>query len=205
MSIKFRQDDHVSIIFEFDPDSNYRIYKKIPIINLSNVSIILGPVTNRIKCTKSYYDIKILNEYNNVYDTCLKHFESCIMRAKNRNILVQFDINFKKLKKYFNISHASEIHANSMTDNELLDDLDFMNDEIIKFKIKMNILEQQNEHSKLNFYKDLLNDKQYIMFQIPSANEYMEYLDKISTLLDNKSSNEKRIMNEVMNLSYNVW
>src|SRR5579872_6777993 len=189
MSVKFRQNDKVDLHFNFSSN----VTPSLP----DSVSIKIGPIIDRTNCMKKYYELFFVDMSNimTIYDTCEKKFN----KFKNANC---FKISYKMLKSNFKISHATELEflRESMTNQDLLDDLDFMKDEIVKCQINMNLLKQKNDHKNYEFYDQLINYKQHIMFQVPTLQEYSAYLDKISKLIvDNKPEIEKQKMTNVMN------
>jgi hypothetical protein len=195
MSIKFRQNDKVDLQFSFISNESSSV--------LGNVSIKIGPIIDRVNCMKKYYELFFvdLTDITTIHDICDKKFN----KFKNTN---GFKISYKMLKDNFKISHATELEflRVPMTNQDLMDDLDFMKDEIIKCQINMNLLKQKNDQKKYDFYNQLINHKQHIMFQVPTLQEYSIYLDKISKLIvDNKPEIEKQNMTNVMAISNTMW
>ena len=203
MSVKFRNDSHITICFECRPNYCINNIDK-PLQN----DVIIGPIINRNNCTKIFYNIEIM-EKNKLYDICMKYFNYCMYRSKNRNIIIQFDINYKLLKKYCKIVHVCERESIEMTENDFLNDLDYMNDEIMKCKMNMDLMKFKKEFDKYNFYQELINNKQHTMFQLLSINNYNAYLDKISLVVNNYNSisieQEKEIMNDIIDISHTIW
>ena len=105
-TMKFRSDDTVTINFSNDDQINIKI----------------GPVVNRVDCCFSFYKIVLSDD-----DTkrCEKMYND------------DATFNYKDFKKKFKINHVAMIESESlpMTNQDMLNDLDFIKDEITNCKI----------------------------------------------------------------------
>ena len=115
MSIKFRSNENVTITIEKE-----------------NYKIVIGPVINRMKICKSYYQL-IPKQPISIYDfiaICKTHMCKC-NGDQDIDTVIIFKSNYKTAKNIFNIDYVSEIldKAVYLSEHELLDDLDFMNNE----------------------------------------------------------------------------
>jgi hypothetical protein len=225
-SIKFHNADKITIIYshvniqensipcvDYDPDETYG--NIIP-------KIIIGPVIDRVKCVKSSYEleIKLLPEKNSakenvsMYHICLNNFNNH-MEIKDESMLasktnIYFTTDYKHFKKHFKIISASKIDPDiPMTETDMLDDLTFMNDEIVTCQINMNMFKQKGDMVRYAFYNNMLNTQQHKMFHIPTSEQYDEYLNKISLLVSTNVEfdkiQNKKIMDEVSWISETIW
>jgi hypothetical protein len=202
--IKFRQADNVHIIFGLDNGDHMNN------VSISSAQIfphiIIGPLIDRMRCVKSFYEI-IVEDHPDIQKISREYFS--VMSQTGDEI--RFATKYTDFKKHFKIVYAHELNELStpLTDDDLIEDLDFMKREIVTCQINMNILKQKGDMDKFSFYENLINNQQHIMFQVHTAEQYAEYLDKIAKLLDNNADDvinkEKQIMNDVMNLSKEVW
>ena len=196
-SIKFRQNDNVLIVLTINIDIDIKH-------DLSH--IIIGPLIDRVNYNKCFYAIKI-EDYPDYHKILKDYFTQSYIS----NHEVHFTTKYKVFKKYFKITYARELPELllQLSDQDLVDDLDFMKSEIINCQINMNVHKQNGNMMKYAFYDDIINKHQHIMFQIPTNNQYMLYLDKISLILDQNIdimlNKEKQIMNDVMDISNNIW
>ena len=194
--IKFRQTDNVTIVFAANDNKQ----------NISHITI--GPLIDRVRCFKAFY--AITTEDNPSIQELLKEQFNVSLKLETDTC---FTINYKEFKKYFKITYARELTnlGSLMSDDELISDLDFMKNEIVTCQINMNILKQKGDMIKYAFYDNMINNQQHLMFQIPTTVQYAAYLDKIANLLDKNDVNvtqkekEKKIMNDVMDVSNNIW
>lgn len=101
------------------------------------------------------------------------------------HVAVTYIINynvFTSLHKIFKVSELVE-RFRILTDECLLNDLEFMQEEIVTIKINMNLMKQKGELSRFAFYENLINNKLHTMFQFSSKDEYDTYIAKITTLI----------------------
>jgi len=155
----------------------------------------IGPIINRVKCCFEFYSV-VLTETTNNYDYILKTLntinstndsnKSNDSNISNDSNTTEISTCYKKFKELFQIDHVTLLESESitLTNQDLLNDLDFIKDEIIKCKIHMNTLKQKNELNLYNFYNDLVNNRQHEMFQFLSKNDYDNYLDKIAKIIE---------------------
>ena len=195
MSIKFRTTDPVSISFidqENQPD-----YSDDNKLIISDVRFVLGPIINRVKCGWSTYDI-ILHP-NVQLDQKLAPFDKLPVDNK---------ISFETFKKHFTGFHAVEIQDKftPLTEDDLLNDLDFIHDEVAKIQILMNTMKQKGEIERYNFYNDLIGTKMYKMFQFPTKDEFDTYINKIRYITEqDKETIYNQRVNDIKNISTLVW
>ncbi len=115
---------------------------------------------------------------------------------------------YKKFRNLFEIDHATKMNENTipMTNQNLLDDLDFMNNEIIKCKIAMNNFYQNSDMTKYNAYRQMIYTDTHKMFELESPEEYNNYLDHISKLIpDYNIDDTKKEFDNMRDVSENLW
>lgn len=205
-SIKFRQADDVTIVFVIDSD-NADTQNIVPLASTQkSPHMTIGPLIDRVRCVKSFYAVTIDGDPD-IWKISNDHL-TISYRSGDK---ICFTTKYKEFKRYFKIVCAHELSNLSipLTDKDLLDDLDFMKSEIVTCQINMNVLKQKGDMDKFTFYDNMINNQQHVMFQVPTAEQYALYLDKIGKLLDNNDENitnkEKQIMNDVMSVSKEVW
>ena len=186
--MKFRHNDTIHIILS---DDTHMIY--------------IGPIINRLTLSWNFYKIGldiIINK--NTFD--ILHEKEEVNRQDDCK---EYIIKYKDFTKNIKISYVELINdmTYKMTNNDLLDDLDFMKSEIVKCRISMNKFKLLNEIDKYNTYDKMINHEQYKMFQLPSSEDFDKYLDTISSLLDKETieENEKENMNYISLLSNQIW
>lgn len=174
--MKFRSDDTVTIKFSND----------------RQINIVIGPVVNRMNCCFCFYKIVLSDD-----DTkrCVKMYND------------DATFSYKDFKKKFKIDHVAMMEADSlpMTNQDMLNDLDFIKNEITNCKIKMNSLKQEGDMMMYNFYNNLIRNKQYEMFQFQSKETYHQYLDKISEIIDSLDLKSNENMDNINVLSNHLW
>lgn len=200
-SIKFRQTSDVTIVLTSNDactDQTNITYK------LSHITI--GPLVDRVKYVKCFYAISV-DENPDFQKISKEHFTE----SYNSEHEIRFTTKYKEFKKYFKIVCARELNdlSTPLSDQDLINDLDFMKSEIVTCQINMNLLKQKGDMTKYAFYDNMINKQQHLMFQVPTPEQYASYLDKIAKLLDKNvddvTNKEKQIMNDVMEVSKNVW
>jgi hypothetical protein len=154
--------------------------------------ILIGPIINRTLCIKSYYLIEVSNS-----DGLLDRYTDNMT-------------TYREFKKHYKITSAHKLDLDEpLTNEELLDDLDFIKNEIVNCRITLNLHLQKGDMKKFTFYNNLLNSQQHSIFHLPSADHYMEYLNKIAKLIDKDPmdviDNNKKLMDQVINMSEVVW
>ena len=215
--MKFRANDQIIITF----------------IN-NNYQIIVGPVINRSKLYGEYYQLIIDSNYESLFsrDICEKNFilfhdlsqsqsqgqdqvqdgvkSECgdMVQSLDYNPMIRFKTIYKTFRNLFEIDHVKMMtdKITPMSDQDLLDDLDFMNNEIIKCKIAMNIFYQKSDMIKYNAYRQLIYTDTHKMFQLQSPDEYNNYLDHISLLIKGSSIDDtKKEFNHMRDVSESIW
>ena len=121
------------------------------------------------------------------------------------NLLI---ISYELFKNTFKTFQATELQDKfiSLSENDLLDDLDFMHDETTKIQILMNVMKQKGETERYDFYNDLISVNIHKMFQFPSKEDYDRYIDKIRQITekDKEEIYNKRV-NEIKEIEKLVW
>lgn len=197
VSIKFRKNDTIRILFE-DVNGNST--------NTEYPRIVLGPVIDRVKCVKCWY-LLTLTDYTDIRIVSEKQFKVHL----NSDQCTEFTALYKDFKKVCKIESAHRLVDGDieMTDEELMDDLDFMKNEIITCQINMNMMKQRGEMEKYQFYDDMINIHQHDMFQIPTPELFVQYMDKIAKILEKEHdiaiAKEKEAIDNVRIMSQNIW
>jgi phosphate-selective porin len=197
--MKFRQSDEVTIILKNDNTMEY-------------IEIIIGPIIDRVNLMKINYQITVEND-TEIKNISKNNFETVYKIETDTKIVseIKYKTKYREFKNHFKIIYVNEKDKVLMSNQDMIDDLDFIKNELITCQINMNLLKQKGETEKLHFYENLINYEQHRMFQIPSADMYNEYLDKIAKILDKEIGDdstknmEKKIMNNILSLSNDVW
>lgn len=176
MSIKFRPSDKVTI----------KLIDLNPIIEI-------GPVFNRDLCGWSLYSVDT-NSIKNEISLFLENQTLDSDKFKDFSdahhpILIKSD--YRTFKNYFKLFKVRELHDRfyPATEQDLLDDLEFMHDEIANIKSRL-ILINTDEHEKLSFYNNLLNNP-HLIFSFKSLDNYNAYVLKL-TEIASRVNNENR-------------
>lgn len=237
-TIKFRQSADVLIVIYFQKTypTNLTSSDSLSLDSLSSDSllsdtlhafksnIIIGPIIDRIYCVNNMYTIT-LESYTDLLDICKRNFTEICQSAVDDK--VHYKTKYKEFRKYFKIVCVEKINdaTISLTDVDMINDLDFMQSEIITCMMHMDLLKQRcnisrnvneslentSDMKRYNFYDNMINKQQHLMFQISTAEQYVEYLNKIAKILDKNTDDvdvtlkEKQIMNNVMNISNTMW
>lgn len=184
------------------------------ITNDDNIKITIGPVIDRLNLCSSYYNVIIMfddnnSNDNNSYDnnesnesTNLnnsREFKSKFINICNlyfahiMNTKYIYKTNYNTFKKYFKISHLEKINnmCKTLSEQELLDDLDFIKSQFKKYRI---IMEKNKDINieKYNMINHMLSHEQYKMFQLSSNDQFEKYLDEITKIIEK----QKLIKNE---------
>lgn len=191
MSIKFRLTDPVRVTPTYHNDT------------ISNIIFEIGPVINRARYGWSTYALILPN------DTSLSHklsvLDKYIIIDNKPNVVI---VDYELFRKYFTNFQAAEIHDKftSLSEDDLLDDLDFMHDEVAKIQIQMNIMKQKGEIERYNFYNDLISINMHKMFCFPTKDEFDIYVDKIRQITDrDKDDTYNQRVNEMKEIEKLVW
>lgn len=197
MSIKFRPTDKIKLIVMYQNQAvDYTV---------SDVQFEIGPIINRSRGGWSTYNliphpdttldqkISLLNKYG---------FNDIM------NMIDIFDIKYKLFKNHFTSFQAIEIQDKftPLTEDDLLNDLDFMHDEVAKIQIEMNIMKQKGEIERYNFYNDLISINMYKMFQFPNKEEFNTYVDNIRSITErDKTDTYNQRINDIKEIEKLVW
>lgn len=185
MSIKFRPSDKVTI----------KLIDLNPIIEI-------GPVFNRDLCGWSLYSVdtnSIKNEISLFLEnqTLDSNFNQTLDSDKFKDfsdahhpILIKSD--YRTFKNYFKLFKVRELHDRfyPATEQDLLDDLEFMHDEIANIKSRLNLI---NSDENRSFYNNLLNNP-HLIFSFKSLDNYNAYVLKL-TEIASRVNNENREYN----------
>jgi hypothetical protein len=202
MSIKFRPNENVVLEFTYDDsDADDNTTHSI-----SSVKALIGPVINRPKHGWSIYSVK-MSDQQTIDEIRSKCYE--LIPSLKEMKLDRYMMDYSTFKKNFKIEHVSEVseHFQALTDQDLLNDLDFIKGEIDRIRINMNKLEQTGAIKRLEFFTDLVTKKQHTMFQFNSHEEYESYIDKIAKLID-KDEIDKALAESIKNvdaISKTIW
>jgi hypothetical protein len=197
MSIKFRPTDSVklTVIYHNQSDISNNLV-------ITDISFEIGPIINRPKYGWSTYNL-ILSP-----DISLDQKKSLIDERLFNNMIDILVIRYELFKKHFIRFQAIEIQDKftPLSEEDLLNDVDFMRDEVAKIQIQMNVMKQKGEIERYQFYNDLISINMYKMFQFPNKNEFEEYIDKIRLITerDSKDMYNQRV-NEIKEIEKLVW
>lgn len=189
-SVKFRSTDLVTLIITYQNN----------IVN--DITFEIGPIINRIKNGWSTYSLILPNDTS--IDQKLSLLDSSIMIHKPNLLIISYEL-FKNTFKTFQATELQDKFI-SLSENDLLDDLDFMHDETTKIQILMNVMKQKGETERYDFYNDLISVNIHKMFQFPSKEDYDRYIDKIRQITekDKEEIYNKRV-NEIKEIEKLVW
>lgn len=194
MSIKFRLSSIVTIT-------------TIP--SKQEYMITIGPVINRQKYGWSTFCCSLSPDINfdDVFNFCEKYNKIYTNDESDRSDKITFVIEYVTFKKYFTHFEVSEIYDRftPLSDNDLLDDLDFIREEIINIHIQMNIMKQKGEIERYNFYDDLVSNKRYKMFQFVSQEQYDAYINRIRHIIAQEKDTYEQRINDIHNVSSKIW
>lgn len=183
MSVKFRPTDSVIPIITFDNTSN-----------IIDVQFEIGPIINRSKRGWSIYELLPLT--NNT------------LEQKIALIPTDHTLNYGMFKNHFEKLEAREISNRFilLSESDLLDDIDFMHDEIAKIRIQMNIMKQEGQTERYDFYDDLINNNIHRMFGFVDRDEFDSYVETIRLITerDQQIMRDQRIQ-EINDIASRVW
>lgn len=171
MSIKFHSKDSVFLILSCDC-SPFDMQTETVHANVE-----LGPIINRMKQGWSIYQLVIPDHIDLIKIFSPIHDIPKIFTKKMHKI----EMDYQSFKSYVKDFKARELIDRFIpaSDEDLLNDLNFIDDEITHVKIQMNLMEQKKEISEYNFYYKLLHENTHLMFQLSSKELYNKYIDKI--------------------------
>jgi hypothetical protein len=169
----------------------FRSNSKILIDNSDNkLSISTEPLIDRGNRCWVKYSINIDNNFDEIKNILNKTEE-------------QFEILYCDFRQHFKINYITKLDfERQMTKDDYINDLTFMNDEIIKCKNAINIYKQLERNDLVNRYTNLINNEQHKMFQVNTKKEFDNYLDYIESLI---VDNEKKIMEKVSLNMVSIW
>ena len=162
MSVKFRATDLVTAIIKLDDMSN-----------IIDVQFEIGPIINRSKKGWSIYEL--LPSINNTLERKIEFVN-----------LVNHHLNYSIFRNHFVKLEAKEITDKFilLSEDDLLDDLDFMHDEITKIRIQMNIMKQEGQTERYNFYDGLINNNIHRMFGFANRDSFDSYIQTIRSITE---------------------
>ena len=169
----------------------FRSNTKILIDNSDNkLSISTEPLIDRENRCWEKYSINIDNNFNEIKNILNKTEE-------------QIEILYCDFRQHFKINYITKLDfERQMTKDDYINDLTFMNDEIIKCKNAINRYKQLERNDLVSRYTNLINNEQHKMFQVNTKKEFDSYLDYIESLIVN---NEKKIMEKVSLNMVSIW
>ena len=169
----------------------FRSNSKILIDNSDNkLSITTERLIDRNCRCWTKYSINIDNDFNEIKNILNKTEE-------------QFEILYCEFKMFFKINYITKLNDDcKMIKDDYINDLKFMNDEIMKCKNAINKYKQHNRNDLVIKYTNLINNEQHKMFQVNTNKEFDSYLDYIENLI---VTNEKEIMNNVSLNTVSIW
>lgn len=166
-------------------------------VHIDYVGVIIGPIINRNNRSFEYFKVKVLPIHTTSDDKKyykLKHYDLIFSNDQDM-INFYFDTHKKSnhdkhiiidcitLVQQFYIEGCELDHSKKMTNLEMLDDLDYMN-EILENMRKI-IDNSSSDRNIVCKYNDLLHNNPHKIFEMNSCDEYFKYLDEIDKLLDN--------------------
>jgi hypothetical protein len=192
--MKFQSNDTINITIEPTLCNTDLMYK-----------IIIGPIINHPLLCWTYYNARIdidNLDRDSMIDRCQKYFTPIDVDTG-----LSYVTKYVNFKKYFKIDYVELIDNRliEMTDNDLMDDLDLMKDILIRHQDRIDKYFQSNDMDNYNKCRHILNIEQHILFQIPTKEQYGNYLDKISETIDRFKSDEKKKMETIMIMSENLF
>jgi len=184
MSVKFRATDLVTAIIKLDDMSN-----------IIDVQFEIGPIINRSKKGWSIYEL--LPSINNTLERKIEFVN-----------LVNHHLNYSIFRNHFVKLEAKEITDKFilLSEDDLLDDLDFMHDEITKIRIQMNIMKQEGQTERYNFYDGLINNNIHRMFGFANRDSFDSYIQTIRSITerDQQMIRDQRVQ-EINDIASCVW
>ena len=169
----------------------FRSNTKILIDNIDNkLSISTEPLIDRVNRCWIKYSINIDNNFNEIKNILNETEE-------------QFEILYCDFRQHFKINYITKLDfERQMTKDDYINDLTFMNDEIIKCKNAINRYKQLERNDLVRRYTNLINNEQHKMFQVNTKKNFDSYLDYIESLI---VDNEKKIMEKVSLNMVSIW
>jgi len=195
MSIKFRSTDKIRLIIMYQDLSN----------TISDIHFEIGPIINRSRSGWSTYNL--IPHPDTTLDQKISLLNKCGFNDI-MNMIDIFAIKYKLFKIHITSFQAIEIQDKftPLTEDDLLNDLDFMHDEVAKIQIEMNIMKQKGEIERYNFYNDLISINMYKMFQFPNKEEFNTYVDNIRSITErDKTDTYNQRINEIKEIEKLVW
>ena len=184
MSVKFRATDLVTAIIKLDDMSN-----------IIDVQFEIGPIINRSKKGWSIYEL--LPSINNTLERKIEFVN-----------LVNHHLNYSIFRNHFVKLEAKEITDKFilLSEDDLLDDLDFMHDEITKIRIQMNIMKQEGQTERYNFYDGLINNNIHRLFGFANRDSFDSYIQTIRSITerDQQMIRDQRVQ-EINDIASCVW
>lgn len=198
-SIKFHLTDPVRLFIMYQ---NYTDYPKGSDPAITDILFEIGPIINRAKYGWSTYNLVLSS------DISLDHKVSLLNDRWFSGSMGNLIIDYNLFKKYFPRFQVTEIQDRfyPLTEEDMLNDLDFMKDEITKIQIQMNIMKQKGENERYDFYSDLTSINMYKMFRFPNKEEFDLYVNKIRIITerDKKEMYDQRV-NEMKVIENIIW
>ncbi len=171
-------------------------------------TIIIGPIINRYYLCWSHYQVFVKDYCNNedlkkrlqklTINTCSSESLESVESVESVDLMNQFIINYNESKKIFSIDYVTELldYRTMLTNEDLMNDLDYMKNEIIGRQILMNKFKQQNNNDAYTKYYQMIYHEPHKLFQFLSHIEYTKYLDIIDNIITKQNDENKT--NEVI-------
>ncbi|VBB17798.1 hypothetical protein YASMINEVIRUS_261 [Yasminevirus sp. GU-2018] len=230
-TVKFRPNQQVSIVIVYESTEPERSQGKkvdldvdwsttlatISMRNFTDIGIIIEKVINRARMGWTTYQVVLPNttvkqsvaerirmlDASKILDTTTTG--GLDPQTQTRRVAVTHTINyttFREVCKEFKVTELVDRFV-PMTDECLLRDLEFMQEEVVTVKIQMNLMKQKGETSRLAFYEDLIGNRPHIMFQLPTKEDYDAYIAKITSLVKSDKV-QKLCKNELESLRQTI-
>lgn len=175
----------------------FRSNDKVFIYNkLNGIEIIVGPILDRNNRVWKKYIIYTKIKYK--FEDLVKKYKTSF---DDNNIIV---IKYSEFKRVLKIDYIKEINNFKiiMSEQDYLNDLKFMNDELIKCKNNEKRYRENGNNNLAKFYYNLINKNQYRMFQFNDKETYNKYLKHIDDIIKEK---QKEKIEKFSLLYQNIW
>lgn len=186
--VKFHPEQQVNVHITLNKDFVSSDINSINTNDIAHIDIIIEKAINRFNFGWDTYRVvlpeqitfdEILCSIMSVIDK-LKHHVSSQLQQMTITYVMNYAM-FKSLFKTFKVTLIEDKFC-PMTDECLMKDLEFMQEEIVTIKIQINLMKQKGETERVAFYEDLIENKLHVMFQLPSKKDYDDYISKITSL-----------------------
>ena len=146
---------------------------------LPDQRIIAGPIINRNKRVWEHYEMFLDKDSLSLEDIGYTH---------GIEIVTSFGELIKLGCKINHIKLLPEESKVKLSDQDLVDDLEFMQKEIDKCDKMVKKYKDLGDDKKSEFYFNLVNVNTHTMFQLKSEEEYFEYIKHVKKAVHKKNS-----------------